>query len=108
MGGINGLQMGKTLGIDKYTLPNINEILAKHKNQYYVSKPEELSISNHTHKPKILIVTAALETQVFSSMHALQCFYQLGYKVRFVNMPDRYHMIYPDITNEIWEFFEKI
>jgi len=102
MGGITGLQMGKTLGIDKLTLPSIKDLLPLFEHNYIISKP---LLEEGPKTPDILIITATNEPQIFSCLHAFLCFYDLGYNVRLVNMPERKHEFYPDSIPEIWDFF---
>jgi len=106
MGGITNLQMRRTLNIDKYTLPNIKDIITQIDSNG-TAKMDKEENKSHGHKPDVLIVTSSVDPEIFSCVHAVQCFYHLGYGVKFINMPERVRSYYPDNTLEIWKFFQQ-
>lgn len=110
MGGINGRQMGVTLGIDKYSLPNVNELIALNQKHYTIANKEKQTTLKDIglDLPRVLIITSTFDPQIFSCMHAFQTLYLLGYPVRLVTLPEKSHEYYPESTKDVWAFFAKV
>ncbi len=105
MGGINGRQMGVTLGIDKYKLPNIKELTPPAKPEVMLYNPDIWKPELTGTVPRVLIITGTFDCQIFSCLNALQSCYQFGLPAQLITLPEKSHEYQPESTEFIWTFF---